>query len=242
MMIGPLVGLKLLTGHGSTVMFLSILAISLFSFICALGVRIRYKKAVRKKFSFAGLFHMKAIPVSLAMFFVMVVYGALIVFVSIYALEKGFTNITSFFLYFALSIMLSRFFLGKLFDKGYVLLLVTIGLTLIAAGMIWLGLAGSQVQFLLAGMVAGFGFGTLMPTGQAKVNNLVGRAERGAANSTYFVSYDLGIGVGALLVGFMSDKLKLADIYIYSSSLILIAAAIFFIKAIPHYHVHKIET
>jgi predicted MFS family arabinose efflux permease len=163
------------------------------------------------------------------------------VFVGVYALERGFSNVTVFFLCFSLLIVLSRFFLGKLFDRGYVLFLIATGLVFILAGIIWLGLARNQTEFLMAGMLAGFGFGTLMPTGQAQVNNLVEPGERGAANSTYFFSYDLGIGAGALLAGILSSKVSLSHLYTYSSSLITIAAAIFFVKAIPHYHAKKIE-
>ncbi len=122
---------------------------------------------MRKKLSFRGLIHAKAVPVSLAMFFVMIVYGSVMVFVGVYALERGFSNVTVFFLFFSLLIVLSRFFLGKLFDRGYILFLIVTGLVFILAGIIWLGLARNQTEFLVAGMLAGFGFGTVMSTGQA---------------------------------------------------------------------------
>jgi MFS family permease len=239
MMVGPLIGLKALTLQGPRAMFLWILAISFFSLVCASCGPVHYEKPVRKKFSPGTLIHVKAIPVSLAMFFVMVVYGFIIVFVGIYALERGFANVAFFFICFSLCIVVSRLFLGRLFDKGHILFLVACGLGLVLVGTAWLGLARNQTEFVIAGMLAGLGFGTLMPTGQTQVNNLVKQAERGAANSTYFFSYDLGIGAGALLAGFLSGKMSLGHLYTYSSSLVLVAAAIFFIKAIPHYHANK---
>jgi len=106
---------------------------------------------------------------------------------------------------------------------------------LIAAGMLWLGYAMDPAHFLIAGMINGFGFGILMPTCQAAVNSMVKSGERGAANSTYLFSYDLGIGAGSLVIGFLLDKVSLEAIYRYSTFLILIAAGIFIFMAIPHY-------
>jgi MFS family permease len=239
MAIGPLIGLRVLAGEGSHLMFVAIALVSLLSLLAAVIGKVHYEKPVRRPFSLHGLIHRKALPVSFAMLFVMAVYGSVLVFVGVYALQRGFTNVTVFFLLFSLSIILSRVLLGKLFDKGYVTLLIALGLILIFAGMILLGLAGSEVQFVIAGLLAGFGFGTLMPTGQAKVNNLVPPSERGAANSTYFLSYDIGIGTGAFVVGLLADRIQVAHLYLGGSLVVAIGGAIFFLVAIPHYRAHR---
>jgi predicted MFS family arabinose efflux permease len=242
MAVGPLIGLRVLESHGARLTFVAVAVISLLALLSAASARIRYKKPERKPFSLNGLIHTRALPVSLAMFFVMAVYGSVLVFVGIYALQRGFSNVTIFFLCFSLSIVLSRLLLGRLFDKGYIVFLVAVGLALVTVGMIWLGLARGEAEFVVAGMFAGFGFGTLMPTGQAKVNDLVEPGERGAANSTYFFSYDVGIGTGAFLVGILADKMRIADLYLYSSLSVIIGAGIFFLVAIPHYKLHRMQS
>jgi MFS family permease len=85
-------------------------------------------------------------------------------------------------------------------------------------------------------VINGFGFGILLPTHQAAINNLVDSRERGAANSTYLVSYDLALGSGSLLIGFLSDKIFLGDIYAYTFFLIILSTGIFVFNAYPHYH------
>lgn len=242
MAVGPLIGLYVLKSHGAHLTFVAIAVISVLALLSAVGTRIHYGKPDRKPFSLHGLVHRKALPVSLAMFFVMAIYGPVLVFIGIYAAQRGFSNITMFFLCFSLSIILSRVLLGKLFDKGYVVFLIGVGLALLTTGMIWLGLARSETEFIIAGMCAGFGFGTLMPTGQAKVNDLVESGERGAANSTYFFSYDVGIGIGVFLVGILADTMRIADLYLYSPLAVLISAGIFFFIAIPHYKRHRVES
>lgn len=236
MTIGPVFGLELLRGYGPKGMFFATLGISLLSVLGVFYARTPSKPITRKRFSIPNLFHKEAFPISLCMFFIMIVYGAIIVFVSIYAIQKDFHNVGTFFVCFSVTIFLSRLFAGRLFDRGHIFQLILAGLALTAVGILWLGYAMNPTQFLIAGMINGFGFGILMPTGQAAVNNMVKSSERGAANSTYLFSYDLGIGIGSLVLGFLLDKVSLEMIYRYSIFLIIIAAGIFVFMAIPHYH------
>jgi len=241
MTIGPWFGLEVLKGQGPNRMFLAILGVSFLSLLFAFCARTPFKPSNRKKFSLAGLFHKKALPISFCMFFVMIAYGAIIVFVGIYAAQKGFSHVGAFFLCLSSSIFLSRLFAGILFDKGYVSQLILVGLAITAVGMLLLGYARNPVQFLAAGMISGFGFGIVMPTSQAAINCLVKSTERGAANSTYLISYDLGVGAGSLIIGFLSDTVSLGEIYRYTVVLIVLAAGIFMLHALPHYHRNRQE-
>lgn len=239
MTIGPMFGLAVLKGYGSDMMFLSILGISLLSLLTGFLAKTPAPVITRKRLLLANLFHRKALPLSLCMFLVMIAYGAIIVFVGVYAAQKGFPNVATFFLCFAAALFLSRVFLSRLFDRGYLFQLIVAGATLVAIGMPYLGHAWNPTQFLVAGVINGLGFGILMPTCQAAVNSLVDPGERGAANSTYLVSYDLGMGVGSLLVGFLADRITFGEIYGYTSFLILLSACLFVVVAIPHYRRNK---
>ena len=241
MTIGPMFGLELLKGLGPNGMFLGILGISFLSVLGAFCARTPSKPLNKKKFSFPNLFHKKAFPISFCMFFIMFEYGAIIVFVGIYAAQKNFPNVATFFICFSAAIFLSRLIAGRIFDKGHIFHLILVGLALTAVGMLWLGYAHNPTQFLVAGVINGLGFGILMPTCQAAINNLVKSSERGAANSTHLLSWDLGIGVGSLIIGFLFDKLSLGEIYRYSTILIVISTFVFVLMAIPHYHQNKVD-
>jgi len=239
MPFGPMFGLEVLKLHGPNTMFLSILGVSLLSLLIGFFAKTPGPAITRKRLLLTNLFHRKALPLSLCMFLVMISYGAIIVFVGVYAAQKGFPNVAAFFLCFAAALFLSRVFLSKLFDRGYLFEMIVGGVTLTAIGMPYLGHAWNPTQFLVAGVINGFGFGILMPTCQAAINNLVDPRERGAANSTYLVSYDLGMGAGSLLVGFLADKVTLGAIYGYTSFLILLSGCIFVLLAVPHYRRNK---
>jgi len=239
MTIGPMFGLEVLKRSGADTMFVAVLGISFLSLLIGFLAKTPASAITRKKLIIANLVHRKALPVSLCMFLVMIAYGSIIVFAGVYAAQKSFPNVAAFFLCFAAALFCSRVFLSRLFDRGYFLHLVLAGIALTAIGMPWLGNAWNPTQFLVAGIINGLGFGILMPTCQAAVNSLVGPHERGAANSTYLVSYDLGMGVGSLLVGFLADRVTLGAIYGYTSLLIVLSAGIFLLVAIPHYRRNK---
>lgn len=241
MTIGPMFGLALLDARGANVMFVAILGISFLSLVGAVFARMPVRPVARRKFSMGRLFCREALPLSFCMFFIMIAYGAITVFVGIYAAQKHFSNVASFFLCFSIAIFVSRLFAGRLFDRGHISRLVLAGLALAAAGMLWLGFAEDAMQFLVAGGICGLGFGTVMPTCQAGVNSLVKSSETGAANSTYLISYDLGVAVGSFLIGFLSDRVPLAHIYRYTTFLILLSAGIFILKALPYYHLKRRE-
>ena len=179
MTLGPMFGFGVLREYGAGAMFLSIFGISFLSLVIALFAKTPYRAPVRKRFSVAALLSRKALPFSSCMFFIMIAYGAIVVFVGVHAARKGFPNVASFFLCLAASLFLSRAFTGKLFDRGYMVQLILTGVTLIAVGTAWLGYAWSPAQLLVSGVIAGLGFGMLMPTCQAAINSLVDPGERG---------------------------------------------------------------
>lgn len=236
MTIGPLFGLALMEEGGAYLMFYATLGISLLSVVAALFARVPGVSVQRTQFSLSSLFNARVLPISFCMFLVMTAYGAISVFVTIYAAQRGFSNLGQFFLCFSVAMFLSRFFVGRLYDKGHILHLVLIGHLLLVVGLLSLGYAQSPAHFLFAGTASALGFGVLMPTGQAAINTIVKPNERGAANSTYLTSYDLGVGVASLTAGFLTQKMSLDVIYRCAALPVLLSSSLFILKALPHYY------
>ena len=65
------------------------------------------------------------------------------------------------------------------------------------------------VHLLVAGFFFGLGYGILQPLFQSFVTGTTPGPKRGAANATYMLSYDIGIGIGSLLMGFMQESIGL---------------------------------
>lgn len=65
-------------------------------------------------------------------------------------------------------------------------------------------------HLLAAGFFSGVGYGILQPLFQAFVTGTTPPPQRGVANATYMLSYDVGIGLGSLLMGFLQQPVGLA--------------------------------
>lgn len=66
------------------------------------------------------------------------------------------------------------------------------------------------VHLLLAGVFFGVGYGILQPLFQSFVTGTTPGPKRGVANATYMLSYDVGIGIGSLLMGCLQESIGLS--------------------------------
>lgn len=65
-------------------------------------------------------------------------------------------------------------------------------------------------HLLAAGFFFGVGYGILQPLFQTFVTGTTPPPQRGVANATYMLSYDVGISLGSLLMGFLQQPVGLA--------------------------------
>jgi len=136
-------------------------------------------------------------------------------------------NIGVFFTVYAVTLALTRPVSGMLLDrKGYDVVVYP-GMLAIAAVMLLLSQAESLGMFLLAGVFYGLGFGSVQPSMQALTVRNVPFHRRGAANGTFFSAFDLGIAVGALLWGAVSQAVGYAQMYLRTTLPVLTALVLY---------------
>ena len=117
---GPTLGLALV----GVISFKQLFLISAFFGLIALllSSKIRYKQVEKqsvplKKWDF---YEKSALPPSLLLFFITVTFGGIASFLPIYSAQKGISGIEWYFLLYAIALMLSRTFAGKIYDqKGH---------------------------------------------------------------------------------------------------------------------------
>ena len=63
---------------------------------------------------------------------------------------------------------------------------------------------------LIAAICFGLGYGILQPLFQSFVSGTTPVPKRGVANATYLLSYDIGIGIGALMMGYLQETIGLS--------------------------------
>lgn len=210
MAAGPFVGLQVQSRMSSRASFLTIFGITVLALICVSCCRIRYPRVERKKFSIRETIYRPALPFMLNMMFLMIPYGAVIAYCSILAQEKGIMDyLPYFYICLVAGMLLSKLSTQKALDGGNHRPLVCASLAVLVLTMLSFLFLTTGVHLLAAGFFFGLGYGILQPLFQSFVTGTTPPPKRGAANATYMLSYDIGIGIGSLLMGFLQEPIGL---------------------------------
>jgi MFS family permease len=242
MAIGPIIGLFIMHNWGYYAMFFTGAIISLISFVCASLVKYPPYKPSEENyhFSWPKLFEIQSILPSLNLTIIQITYGGLMTFIALYGHEIGIRNASGFFLIYALGIAISRFISGKEFDKRGPRYILTICISLLVIGFIILALVKNPVGFYGSAIILGFGNGVIFPTFQTMVNNLSKPTRRGAANSTLYTGLDLGMGLGMIIMGIISQHTSITTAFIVSAVICLIGLIYFVTLSLGHYEKRKL--
>ncbi|MDF2790021.1 MAG: transporter [Neobacillus sp.] len=166
-------------------------------------------------------------------FFVMLLglsYGGILSFITLFSKEVNISNIGYFFLVVPLFEFLVRFVAGKIYDKnGPFLVLVTGGLFCLL-GVILLALSSSLTMLLVSGAFYGMGYGAIFPTIQAWIIDRVPVDKQTIATATFYNFFDLGIGIGALLLGFIAGYTTYSTMYLFSSLVFVVFLVVYIIS------------
>ncbi len=230
MAIAPALGLGLLSRYGYNTVFNVSAGFVLISIFISLFIKY-HKPEVLVERDKSGIFEKTAILPAIVIFFVTMTYGSIVSFIALYAAQKQIENIGLFFTVYAAALLISRPYFGSLTDKKGTIYAVIPGIIFVILSMSLIYFANSLIAFLIAGFIYGLGFGAIQPALQAMAVRSVSHLRRGAANATFFLGFDLGIGAGAILWGLIAEKLGYQIIYLLSIIPAVIGALIY-IKSI----------
>lgn len=160
------------------------------------------------------IFEKTALPVALVMVFLAVTIGGIMTFVPTYAATRGIDDISSYFTVYALALLITRLFVGKMADKYGVSMAIIPGIILVIIAFIVLAFAKSLPVFLLSATLYGLGYGSSQPTLNAVMIKLCPPERRGAGNSTFYTAMDIGSGGGAMLWGVISQSFGFQSVYL----------------------------
>jgi MFS family permease len=240
MAIGPVIGLAISKGGNYNAMFIAGSILSFAGLFLALLTRYPVYKAVKVKFRWKNLIEKRSIPVSLNQLVITISYGGLLSFITIYGKETGINNPGIFFMIYAAGIAVSRVISGKIFDRHGPKAIITAGIVMLIIGFPVLALCRSYAGFLFSAAIMGLGNGVVFPNFQAMINNMIETQRRGAGNSTLFTAFDMGIGAGMIINGFLADHVGLSNSYLISAGINIISLLYFWFYALKHYYRHKI--
>lgn len=181
----------------------------------------------------------RVIPFGLVVMIICLSWGNIQAFIAFHAGERGLAASASlFFLVYAAVILATRPVTGRIFDRRGENVILYPALLLMICGLVVLAEAHSGWTVLFAGLLLGAGFGNFQSTGQAVALTLVPRRRFGQATSTFFIFFDLGIGLGPYLFGFLVPVAGYGGLYLAAAASVALSMPLYYLahgrKARPH--------
>ena len=220
MVIGPFIGLKLIAEYSTAHLFGACALFGLLAFLCGNMKLMPQQNIVNSTrttaaFCWTDLFEQNALPIAFCGGLLAFVYSSLLGFLPLYAQSIGMMGMASyFFAVYALVIIITRPFIGKVFDRMGAKCVVYASIFFYLVGMVGLSQVKSSTELLLAGALIGLGFGGLNPSFQTLAVQAAPTHKKGLATSTYFLSLDIGIGVGSFVLGVVVNFTNYRTMYL----------------------------
>ena len=136
-------------------------------------------------------------------------YGVLSTYIAIYGKDElGITGGTGlFFMLLSIGLILSRLVGSRTLRAGKIVENASIGIAISLFGYLLFASLHNYIGYYGAALIIGLGNGHMFPAFQTMFLNLASNDQRGTANSTLLVSWDIGVGLGILSGGSVAEHL-----------------------------------
>lgn len=206
------------TGYRLALIASAIAAFMMVIIIQFIGNRANPKKGTAKKKSGSShqfkIIQKNVLPIALLTTLFAFPYFATQADLVTYAQERHLNvNVGSFFLIYAVVLLVIRIFLKNFFDtvKFGIWFWVSIGATLIY--LLLLSTMKNNLMMALAAAFMAVGYGVIYSILQSTALLLAPISEQGLASSTFYLGLDIGMAFGPIIMGLISDLLPIKFFY-----------------------------
>ncbi|EKN68428.1 MFS transporter [Schinkia azotoformans] len=180
------------------------------------------------KFSMNDLFEKKSIPIAVIALLLTFAYSSILSYLTIFAKSLGLLEAASyFFIVFAASMLIARPFVGRLFDKKGPTIVIYPLIILFSIGLFLLTVTKSALLLIVAAAFIGIGYGSLGPCFQTLAVQFAGKNRSGHATATYLTFFDIGIAVGAYVLGLIVSHFSYSGLFLFAGIVALSMLVLF---------------
>ena len=211
MALAPSIGIYIYNyTHNFTILFWIAFITAFLGLLIVCSIDMPTKEIVRntKKLSLDRFFLTKAWMLSINIAFFGFCFGVLSNYLAIYSKEElGITGGTgSYFAILSCGLLLSRIQGSMALKKGKLTSNAGMGMLLAMVGYILFVFAKGPIGYYGSAVFIGLGNGHMYPAFLNMFVNIAKHNERGTANSSIMTSWDMGLGIGILLGGVISEN------------------------------------
>ncbi len=208
--IGPTVAILIYQAWESyDLLFALSLLFALCGLIISATLKLPKKEIVKnkQKLSLDRFLLLKGWSLGIAMCCFSFSYGVLATYLAIYGKEElGITGGTGlFFMILSIGLICSRLVGSRTLRKGKIVENASFGVMVSVFGYLLFAALHNLWGYYGAALIIGLGNGHMFPAFQTMFINLASHEQRGTANSTLLVSWDIGIGLGIMVGGFLAE-------------------------------------
>ena len=187
--------------------------VALVSVLVLIGMKETVKD--KKKFSLSLLkinwgdvYEPLVLPAGIVVLLSVISFGMMLTIIPDFSdhLGLGEKNRGLYFTVFLITSLIMRIVAGRASDNYGRVIVLRISTLLLVIAMVLTGLAVSKVGFLMAAVIYGLAVGINTPTIYAWTIDLSLEAHRGRGIATMYIALEVGIGLGALLSGFVYNN------------------------------------
>ncbi|HTY61255.1 MAG TPA: MFS transporter [Acidobacteriota bacterium] len=159
------------------------------------------------------------------------VRGAVLNFIALFGAGLGFSRVGPFFLAFSIAAVITRLGIGDVSDRYGRKRVIIPSAFLISLNLLWIAGIHNYWAFILSGFVAGLGQGLIFPALSTYVIDFLGHENKGLALGLYLSLFDVGMGIGSPIFGWISDAAGYRTMYIVAGCLSVALTVVFSLKA-----------
>lgn len=227
MAVGPMIGIWIIDNRSFRDLFILAAGLSAVALLLAVSTRTAFQPKAAQRLE---LFDRATLPVTVTLFFLTVSYGGVMTFLPLFA-QSIEVNAGTFFLVFAVTLTLTRPFAGKLSDRLGESIVIMTSLFITIAALIVLMLTNGWTGVIASAVLYGIGFGSAQPALQAAILRITQPERRGVATASFMTAFDLGIGLGSIALGWISQRAGYEVLFAVCAASVAVSLIIFAILA-----------
>lgn len=244
--ISPTVGILIYqwTGNYTLIFFIALVcALIGLGINAALDLKPRPLNKEKEKLSWDRFFLLEGWSEGVAMACYSYSYGVVSTYLAIYGKEElGITTGTGlFFALLSFGLMSSRLIGARTLRQGKVAENASHGVLISVFGYLLFAALHNAWGYYGAALIVGLGNGHMFPAFQTMFINLAPNSKRGTANSTLLTAWDLGVGLGIILGGWLAEMWGYHAAFWSASLVNIFGVAFFFLYVRKHYLSHRVR-
>ena len=246
MAIAPSAGIYIYSATSNFgLLFWIALILALAGFFCSTTVQLPKRATVpgKPKLSLDHFFLGKAWLMAINICFFGLCWGVMSNYVAIYGKEQlGITDGTGlFFMILSTGLVIARLFGRKCLRAGKITQSCAIGVCLSLIGYVLFASGLGAWSYYLSALFVGLGNGQMYPAFLNMFISVARHDQRGTANSSILISWDLGMGLGILLGGFVVEYLNYQAAFWVAAAMQAAGTLLFLLATRKFYLARKIH-